>query len=130
MTAWPQRAALLLCLALAGVTAVRSAIVTATVESRPEAALVAWPSHPDAMIAAALSDIGKKAAAGRSPDDKTLRLVEAAATRAPLAHEPFLIGGTQAMTLGQSGKSERLLTEARRRDPRAMAPRDLIGFMK
>jgi hypothetical protein len=122
-----RRAAILLTLAILGITAVRSAAVDAWAEDRPALASGAWANHPGAMLSSALASIGQAAAQGRPPDARTLHMVTAAAQRAPLAPEPFLVAGTEALGSGRLEQAGRLLQEARRRDPRAVAPRVLLA---
>ncbi len=78
------------------------------------------------MFSSALAEIGQATGEGQAPEPGTLAKVAAAARRAPLASEPLLIAGTQALASSRTGRAEALLLEARRRDPRAPAPRLLL----
>lgn len=126
-TALVWRCTACLCLSLLGITAVRSALVQAWVEDRPAAALAAWPGHPAAQIAAALSEIGAAAAQGRVPSSAPLKRSREAALKAPLAAEPFLLAGTEALSGRHMDRAKPLLLEARRRDPRSAATRVLLA---
>lgn len=126
-SAWLWRIVVVVCLSLLAFAAVRSAIATMLLSDDPEAAAKVWPGHPAAEIAAGLQQIGAASATLKRPPETALRRISAAATSAPLAAEPFLVVGTQALSQGQVTRAERLLREARRRDPRSVAARVLLA---
>ena len=124
---WFRSTLAFLVLSLVAVAALRSAAVRAWADDRPSSALAAWPAHPEALLHSAFAEIGRSAAEGGAPGPGTLAKVAAAARRAPLASEPLLIAGTQALSAGRIRQAEALLLEARRRDPRAPAPRLMLA---
>jgi hypothetical protein len=89
----------------------------------PILAVKVAPDHPTSMIEFAMLEIalrkGKIAPADRSRAFHAL-------DRAALAEEPFLIAGIAAAAEGQAVRSEALLSEARRRNPRDRMARLLL----
>jgi tetratricopeptide (TPR) repeat protein len=112
---------------LAAFFAIRSAVVQAFVERRPEIGEAVWADHPQVIVQTALTDIGRSAAAGRSPDSETLEHMRGVLLKAPMAAEPFLIEGTRTLSAGERRRAERLLAEAVARDPRLPAARFLLA---
>lgn len=94
---------------------------------RPGLAEALWPGHPLALRAVAMRDIGFAAAQGRLPSRRTLSLVRQLAHRAPLLSDPFLVNAAVALKSGETVEAERLLIEARRRNPRSIAARYLLA---
>lgn len=106
---------------------VRSAVVDHSVGPRPELAEKVWPRHPQVQLAQAMAEIGNAAAAGQLPPETTIARSLAAADRAPLEVEPFLIASAVAQSKNDAAKAEALLVEASRRDPRSAAARFLLA---
>ena len=122
------RTALVLALALAGAVQVaRSAVVQHSIASRPDLAAMLWPSHPRVELALAMAEIGKAASAGQAPAAASVARSMAAARRAPLAVEPYLIRGAIAQSEKRDDLAERLFVEASRRDPRSAAARYFLA---
>jgi hypothetical protein len=119
-------ARLLISLLVAGFVgwwAVKVAAVGALARSNPPAAFGIAPDHPTAATEMALLEIavrnGRIAPADR---DRALHALD----RAALADEPFLVAGLAAAADGQAARSEALLAEARRRNPRERMARLLL----
>ena len=106
---------------------VRNAAVYAFVDTDPVAASRAWPSHPDAMIALGMSAIGAAAHRGQSVRPDVLEQIYAAAARAPLAAQPYLVRGVQAQLAGDGSAAERAFQAAEWRDPRSLPARFFLA---
>lgn len=100
---------------------VRNAFVLAYSSEAPQKAAAAWPSHPDVLFKTALEDIARAAAAGQPVPREQIDAIYAAAARAPLAPEPFLVRGVEAQLAGNQQLAERAFEAARLRDPRSLA---------
>lgn len=74
-----------------------------------------------------MGDVGRAAAAGQAPGNKTLAKVEKLAVAQPLSAEPFLVHAAMALREGDIVRAERLLLAARQRAPRSPAARYLLG---
>ncbi len=119
-------AAIMVVAALASAQIVRNAAV-ADRNARAELAASLWPSHPAVLTDSALLAIAGAAARGQSVPPATRADLRRIAAAAPLSPDPFLIEGAIAQTEGRSGEAERLLLEARARDPRSRAARYLLA---
>lgn len=100
---------------------VRNAFVLAYSSDAPQKAAAAWPSHPDVLFKTALDDIARAAAAGQPVPRERIEAIYAAAARAPLSPEPFLVRGVEAQLGGNLPLAERAFEAARLRDPRSLA---------
>ena len=109
-------------LAFVGLFVIRDAVVRASMPDRPAHALLAWPGHPDALIAERMTAIGQAAAAKRPVDESLTGPVIEAVRRSPLRIEPFLVAAVKAQTSGHEALAGPLLVAAALRDPRATAP--------
>lgn len=105
---------------LLGVAVVRNAMVAAFTQTRPLAALSAWRGHPSAEIAVAMTDIARATRAGRPVPQSAFAAMADAATREPLAPEPFLVRGIQAELAGDGTTAQRAFEAAQWRDPRSL----------
>lgn len=124
----PVRIALVAVLAMAGAwQAVRTAVVTHAVGSRPALAAKLWPGHPRVQLALAMTDIGTAAGAGRAPAANSIAQGLAASRRAPLSIQPFLIRGAALQSQGRDDLAEPVFVEASRRDPRSSAARFFLA---
>ena len=106
---------------LVAVQVVRSAAVDAWFDSAPQQAAQAWPGHPDAELSLGLTDIAKAMRDRKPVDPRIFMLIDDAATKAPLAVEPYLVHGVEANVAGDTGAAERDFLAAQRRDPRSLA---------
>jgi hypothetical protein len=102
---------------------VRIGIVDAEVDDRPDLAATVAPDHPRVRIALAMAYFD--AQGGRVPDAFRRDAMDALA-EAPLADQPYLLAGVDALVHGDNAKGERLLEEARRRNPRLRMARLLL----
>lgn len=100
---------------------VRTAYVEAYAVGEPEKAAAVWPSHPEILFKTALAEIAGAAAAGRPVPRERIDAIYAAAAKAPLAPEPFLVRGVDAQLAGNSALAGRAFEAARRRNPRSLA---------
>ena len=106
---------------------IANAVVATTADTRPDLSGRMWPGHPLTLRAMAMADVGLAAAQGRLPPKTTMEKVRQLAQRAPLLPDPFLINAALVLRNGEVGKAERLLVEARRREPRSVAARYLLA---
>ena len=113
-------------LALAAVV-VRSAAVQALAEADPATANAIWSAHPSVAIALASSDIAKAAGAGKPIGDRAFTALAGAATKAPLAPQPFIVRGIRLQLAGREPEAERAFAAARWRDPRAVPARYFLA---
>ncbi|MEA3001165.1 MAG: hypothetical protein QOH04_725 [Sphingomonadales bacterium] len=107
---------------LAAWLVVRTSIVDAAAANPFLAERIA-PSNPRPKLAVATVLLLLRG--GRLPPDVQREALEALG-KAPLAEEPFLIAGIQALARGDVRKGEQLLTEVRRRNPRQRLARLLL----
>jgi hypothetical protein len=107
---------------LAAWLVVRTSIVDAAAANPFLAERIA-PSNPRPKLALATALLLLRG--GRLPPDVQREAVEALG-KAPLAEEPFLIAGIEALARGDVRKGEQLLTEVRRRNPRQRLARLLL----
>lgn len=105
---------------LGGWWVVKTSTVDAFLRPAPAAAAAFSPAHPlpKLSLAAAQLDVGT----GEVPAEAR-EAAMAALADAPLAEEPFLIGGLAAIAAGRLQEGEALLEEARRRNPRQRTAR-------
>ncbi len=108
---------------LLGFWVVKTSSVDALVRRAPAAAAAVAPHHPQVRpgLASGALDIGS----GSVPETLRRPALEALAD-APLAEEPFLIAGLEAISAGNAERGEALLEEARRRNPRLRPARLLL----
>lgn len=112
---------------VAAAYAARTAAVAAFAEDRPAIAAAVWPSHPDVVRSVAMGDVGEVAGRGREPLPQTLQRLEQLAKLEPLAPEPFLVYSAIAQRGNEYSIAERLLVQARERNPRSAAARFLLA---
>jgi tetratricopeptide (TPR) repeat protein len=74
-----------------------------------------------------MAGVGEAAVQGGDPDDATMTKLRLVAFSDPLRTEPFLVEAALAERAGNYDRATRLLTEARKRDPRSAAARYLYG---
>ena len=105
---------------LLAVQVVRNAAVHALATLHPAVAARFWAGHPAVEISLGLAEIGRAAGERRAIDQPTFAMIDDAATKAPLAPEPFLVRGVQARTAGDDELARRAFAAAQRRDPRSI----------
>lgn len=74
-----------------------------------------------------MNDVGVAAAFGRTPPESAIRRLGQLSRTAPLSVEPLLVQAAIAQRDSDLDRAERLLVEARRRDPRSAAARYLLA---
>ncbi|MDB5693188.1 MAG: hypothetical protein JWO81_2251 [Alphaproteobacteria bacterium] len=92
-------------------------------EDNPFAAARVAPSDPRVRIGIAMVYFDLHG--GRVPDEQRLAALHAL-KQEPLADEPFLLAAVPALAAGNGAEGERLLLEARRRNPRLRMARLLL----
>ncbi|HVU31131.1 MAG TPA: tetratricopeptide repeat protein [Sphingomicrobium sp.] len=123
----PRNLLLLASLALLAALCIRSALVAAAGQGNISLASAVWPGHPDVLRSRIMLGIAEAASRRKtlSPAiDEDIRLLS---RRAPLAPEPFAVEGAIALRAGKYEKAERLLVQARKRDPRDRGVRFLLA---
>nr|WP_314445188.1 tetratricopeptide repeat protein [uncultured Sphingomonas sp.] len=116
-----------LALLLLAVQAVRSAVVAALGERRPEVAHAVWSGHPLPLTTMALAQIGAAAREGRAPDPQAFARMQEVGRRDPLAFDPLLVAATARLAAGDSAGGERLLKAVLHREPRSTAAHFLLA---
>jgi len=96
-------------------------------EDNPQLALRLAPSAPGALAATAMQEVGEAAAEGATPGEATFLRLRAVAAADPLRTEPFLVEGALAERAGDYDRANKLLAQARARDPRSAAARYLYA---
>jgi len=100
---------------------VRSAEVASAAAGTPPVPASSWPDHPQSEIVAAMTSIAQSAHDRKAVPPSTFAIMADAATKDPLAPEPYLVRGVQAEVAGD-GRSAQLAFEAAQwRDPRSQA---------
>ena len=113
--------------ALLGVEALRVAAVAAPPEQRWVDPARLWASYPAVEIERAMQLIGQSARRGQGvPADARDQLTRAA-SRDPLAPEPFLVEGARAQMAGRTAAAAALFEAAKARDPRSGAARYFLA---
>jgi hypothetical protein len=107
----------------------RSAVVAAPGPASFALAQRGWPDHTRVLTASIMRDVGIAAARAEPLSPRTAYQVRVLSERNQLAPEPFLVLGAQAFQNRHLGLAERLLLEARRRDPRSPAARYLLASL-
>ena len=115
-----RRALVLIAAGLLVATVVRNAAVTMLAQSSPAGAAGVWPSHPTAEIALAMTQIARAARDRRPVPPSAFAMIGDAATKDPLAPEPFLVRGVRAELAGKGVLAERAFQAAQWRDPRSL----------
>ena len=103
------------CLGLAWLI-VKTSAVDALVRMNPAAAAMVAPQDPRVVMANAMVEFTMT---GGSVGLQTRTATIDALKQAPLAEEPFLLSATQALAEKKTELADRLLREARRRNPRS-----------
>jgi hypothetical protein len=102
---------------------VRLSVVGVYAEDNPFLAARADPAHPRVRIELAMNDFYlRQGRVGQANQNAAF----GALAQAPLAAEPFLLAGVAALVQGDNARGDRLLAEARRRNPRLRMARLLL----
>lgn len=115
-----RRALVLIAAALLIATVVRNAGVMMLAQSSPAGAAGVWPTHPTAEISLAMMEIARAARERRAVPPSVFAMIGDAATKDPLAPEPFLVRGVQAELAGNGALAQRAFEAAQWRDPRSL----------
>lgn len=113
---WIAIALLALACGFVGWQVVQTSAADAFIRTNPGAAALLTPRDPRVPMSLAMIEF--QATGGRIRPKARQAAIDALA-RAPLAEEPYFLAGMQALIEGDPARSEQLLAEARRRDPRA-----------
>lgn len=106
---------------LIAVQVVRNAAVEALAESKPSVAGKFWSGHPAVEISSAMIGIAQAARDRRPAPGWVFPLMADAASKAPLAAEPFLVRGVEAQLAGSGPAAQHAFEVAQSRDPRSLA---------
>jgi type II secretory pathway component HofQ len=126
----PSRGVIIATLVVAALLAAevsRLTVATAFAESRPELARRLAPQLPEVLVYDAMAQVGQSAAQGQPPPQSTMETLRLLSRVAPLRSEPLLVQAAIAHRGGDPSLAERLLLEARRRNPRSAAARYLLA---
>ena len=113
--------------ALLSVQILRNSAVADLAERNPDLAARIWPSHPDVEISRAMTHIGSLGARVKPIPTSAFASMDSAASKAPLAPEPFLVLGAQAQLSGDQSRSLQAFSAAIARDPRSLAAHYLLA---
>src|SRR5438105_477453 len=105
---------------LVAVQVIRNSAVAELADRSPAEAFRAWPTHPTAELALGMTEIGTAAHERKPVGTATFAIIDDAATKAPLAPEPFLVRGVQASLEGKTSLAEQAFMAAELRDPRSL----------
>ncbi len=105
---------------LAAVQVIRNAAVGELADTSPAEAFRAWPNHPTTELALGMTEIGTAAHERKPVGTATFTIIDDAATKAPLAPEPFLVRGVQASLEGKSSLAAQAFMAAELRDARSL----------
>src|SRR5205085_601555 len=106
---------------------IRNAAVGALAPINPQAVRGIWPGHPDVALALGMIEIAAAARRGEAVERPVFEMIDVAATKAPLAPEPFLVRGVQAQLAGDGKLAERAFQAAEWRDPRSLPARYFLA---
>ena len=106
---------------------VRNGAVLAFTDTRPDLARQFWPGHPAARIQSGMTQIALAAREGHAVDRSVMSGIYAAAAKAPLAPEPYLVRGVEEQLAGQSDRAERAFRAAEWRDGRSLPARYFLA---
>lgn len=112
---------------LIGTQVLRNAAVSILAPARPAQAVAAWGSNPSAAMSLGMTSIAEAARDQRSVPNATLSMISQAASKAPLAPEPFLVRGVQAQLAGDGATAQRSFEAAQWRDPRSLPAAFLLA---
>jgi len=122
------RAGLIVAIALVLATqVVRDAAVNALADTNPAAASGLWPGHPQGELGLAMTRIAAAARERQPVGRDVFAMVDDAATKAPLAPEPYLVRGVQAQITGRGQLAGRAFEAAEWRDPRSLPARYFLA---
>ncbi len=107
----------------AGWMVVKTSVANGLAGTNPYAAVSVAPGDPDVALAIAMTEFTTRRGLVSDPAKRNAR---AAALKAPLAEEPFLLAAVDALARKDVRRGEQLLLAARQRDPRSEWTRLLL----
>lgn len=119
-------AATVIALLLVGEVA-RLTIVSAEADKNTQLASALAPMAPDALIQSAMVEVGEAAAKATIPSPATRQRLRLVANVSPLQPEPYLVQAALDSRAGNYVRAEKLLEDARWRNPRSPAARYLLA---
>ena len=114
---------------LLGWQVVRTSAVDGLLKQGPHAAALVSPRDPRPKVAIAMFEFRQRnGTVSRAASDRAIK----ALARAPLAEEPFVLAGLRARMAGDLAGTQRLLEEARHRNPRSRLARLILldGYLR
>jgi len=105
---------------LIAVQVVRTAVVEALADANPAMASNWWPAHPAVEVSSAMTAIARAAHDRKPVPPSTFAIMADAASKAPLAVEPFLVRGVQLQVAADGSGAQRAFEAAQWRDPRSL----------
>ena len=107
----------------AGWVVVKTSAADALIDDHPALAARVAPDDPRIPLEMAMTEFTMR---GGAVQPATKKKVRAALNKAPLEEEPFILAAVDALVRNDSAHAQRLLEEARRRDPRSRITRLLL----
>jgi hypothetical protein len=86
-----------------------------------------WPGHPDVELSLGMTAIGRAARERKPVGDAVFKTIDDAASKAPLAPEPFLVRGVHAQLARNAAQARQAFLAAEWRDPRSMPARYFLA---
>jgi len=117
---WLRTAVLVLVAAVGLWFCVRATILRLWEREYP---LIGQGFSPPSPVSLALISLNRASVNDGRADPLARQLLEQALRRAPLLSDPFIVAGLDASARDDLVRAQRLMEEARRRDPRAIIPR-------
>lgn len=117
---WTRTAALVLAAVVALWFCTRATLLSLLERDYP---LIGQSIAPPSPVSQALISLNRASARNGIADPLARALLENALRRAPLLADPFIVAGLDASARNDFVRAQRLMEEARRRDPRSIIPR-------
>jgi hypothetical protein len=99
---------------------VRNAAVAALADLHPADAARVWSNHPSVELSLGMTEIGRASRARTGINPAMIAIIDAAAVKAPLSPDPFLVHGVRAQLAGELGEARQDFAAAQWRDPRSL----------
>ena len=106
---------------------VRNAMVQSLAPARPADAVRVWTGHPEAELTAGLTAIATATRERKSVPPQVFKEIDGAASKDPLAPEPFLVRGIEAQLSGNGHIAEQAFLAAKWRDGRSLPARYFLA---
>lgn len=105
----------------------RLTTASAEAEKNPDLASFLAPRAPDALVQSSMAEVGEAAARGSAVSTATREKLRLVAGISPLRPEPYLVQAALESRARSYARAEKLLLDARLRDPRSPAARYLLA---